>query len=637
MSFNGAGTFNVNTSGQPVVAGTTITSAAFNALTADLATGLSTAICKDGQTTITANIPFNSFKITNLGAGTLTADAARMSQLQSGASQLLTSLSGTDTLTATLLPTLTAYAAGNVFTFVAANTNTTAVTLNIDALGAKAVTRDGSTALVAGDIVAGTTYQVMYDGTRFQLLNCATFTNPTVSGSLTLSGGTANGVAYLNASKVVTTGSALTFNGTQLSVNGTFGAVGLAQVTGVSGVSQPIITALAGSGASGGYNRSFFKLVSQATTTGWSLVNYGDSSDLFAISTLAGSDKLTISQAGNVTINAPSSGNTLSLNGTGTGIAKVTDSSATGYSGITLAGTGTQNYSIGMGGPSEVTFGVANKWFLYDGLAGAMRMVVDSSGNLGLGVTPSAWIGAKTLEFAGGNAIWSNGGNAVGISQNNYFNGTNWIYKATAAATYYQQQLGVHYWYTAPSGTAGNAITFTQAMTLDASGNLCVGNTSVGVNTGGFNVQPNSNQTFTVTSHVTGTASGASFAYFDYNGGVIGSITQNGTTGVLYNITSDYRLKEFVAPVTGAGERIDALNPVEFDWKSDGSRARGFFAHEFQGVYPNSVTGSKDAVDEDGNPVYQTMQAGTSEVIADLVAEIKSLRARIEALELGNG
>jgi hypothetical protein len=57
MSFNGSGTFQINTAGQPVVAGTVITATAFNALTADLATGLSTCVTKDGQTTVTANLP----------------------------------------------------------------------------------------------------------------------------------------------------------------------------------------------------------------------------------------------------------------------------------------------------------------------------------------------------------------------------------------------------------------------------------------------------------------------------------------------------------------------------------------------------------------------------------------------------
>jgi hypothetical protein len=134
-------------------------------------------------------------------------------------------------------------------------------------------------------------------------------------------------------------------------------------------------------------------------------------------------------------------------------------------------------------------------------------------------------------------------------------------------------------------------------------------------------------------SHSTSDASGDSFLEFGYNGTKIGSITQSGTTGVLYNITSDYRMKTVIGPVADSGPRIDALEPVEYTWNSDGSRTRGFLAHKFQEVYPNSVTGEKDAVDDEGKPVYQNMQASTSEVIADLVAEIKNLRIRLAALE----
>lgn len=74
MSYNGSGTFQINTSGQPVVAGTVISSTAFNALTADLATGLSTAITKDGQTTTTARIPFAAGI-----SSTLTTDSSSVS------------------------------------------------------------------------------------------------------------------------------------------------------------------------------------------------------------------------------------------------------------------------------------------------------------------------------------------------------------------------------------------------------------------------------------------------------------------------------------------------------------------------------------------------------------------------------
>ena len=242
MSYNGSGAFNINTAGQPVVTGTVISSSVFNALTADLATGLSTAITKDGQTTITNNIPFNGYKITNLGAGTASTDAARVGQIQSGATTAIT-VSGTDTYTGTMSPALAAYGVGNVFTFVVPNTNTSSCTLNIDGLGAKSITRDGSTALIAGDLVSGSEVTVVYDGTRFQVLNSNSKTNFNVStllkattlnltnalgtsyGGTGLTSFTANGVVYASSSSALATGSALTFDGTNLAV-GSASAVG---------------------------------------------------------------------------------------------------------------------------------------------------------------------------------------------------------------------------------------------------------------------------------------------------------------------------------------------------------------------------------------------------------------------------
>jgi hypothetical protein len=106
------------------------------------------------------------------------------------------------------------------------------------------------------------------------------------------------------------------------------------------------------------------------------------------------------------------------------------------------------------------------------------RLRLDSSGNLGLGVTPSAW-GSGSIAFQIGNgAIWKSGSRSVDWITNGYYNGTNYIYSTSNAATYYRQFDGVHSWYNAASGTAGNAISFTQAMTLTAGGNLLVGTTS---------------------------------------------------------------------------------------------------------------------------------------------------------------
>ena len=182
MSFNGSGTFNINSTGQPVVTGTVISSTAFNALTADLATGLSTAITKDGQTTPTNNIPMGTFRITGLGAGVAGTDAATVSQVQSATGTFLTA-SGTNTITATVSPSLTAYSAGQMFGFVAAATNTGATTINISSLGAKSIVTPLG-ALNANDLVSGYFYIIYYDGTNFQLLGVSnTLTSLTLSGT----------------------------------------------------------------------------------------------------------------------------------------------------------------------------------------------------------------------------------------------------------------------------------------------------------------------------------------------------------------------------------------------------------------------------------------------------------------------
>ena len=115
----------------------------------------------------------------------------------------------------------------------------------------------------------------------------------------------------------------------------------------------------------------------------------------------------------------------------------------------------------------------------------AEKMRLDTSGNLGLGVTPSAWAsGAKAIQVGSYASLYEQTG-AVVVG-NNFYNITGGSrYLNTAAATAYVQETGKHIWYNAPSGTAGNAITFTQAMTLDASGRLLVGTTG-DVSAGGY-------------------------------------------------------------------------------------------------------------------------------------------------------
>lgn len=178
MPRNGSGTYSRAVS--PYAYNTTIDQAAVNSEMTDIATALTDSLCKDGQTTPTATLPMGTFRHTGVGAAAARTDYARAAEVQDGSITHLTSVSGGDTITATAGLALGAYAAGQTFTFVAAAANTTAVTLNINSIGAKAVTKNGTTPLVAGDIVSGSIVRVTYDGTRFQLVPIRKQTYPGV-------------------------------------------------------------------------------------------------------------------------------------------------------------------------------------------------------------------------------------------------------------------------------------------------------------------------------------------------------------------------------------------------------------------------------------------------------------------------
>lgn len=167
MARNGSGTYSLP-SGNPVVTGTTISSTWANNTLSDIATALTGSLAADGQTTPTANIKMGGFKITNVAAGTAATDNASVTNVQNSTGQQLTTIAGTNTITAQASPTLTAYANGQTFRFPPAGTNTGATTLNIDSLGAKNVYFNGA-ALVGGEIPASGMVTVTYDGTQFNL------------------------------------------------------------------------------------------------------------------------------------------------------------------------------------------------------------------------------------------------------------------------------------------------------------------------------------------------------------------------------------------------------------------------------------------------------------------------------------
>ncbi len=261
---------------------------------------------------------------------------------------------------------------------------------------------------------------------------------------------------------------------------------------------------------------------------------------------------------------------------------------------------------------------------------GSERMRVDTSGNVGIGTSsPTQKLAVNSantstnslLEFKQGDVTQGYTG----------FGGDN-ILRLEASA----RPAGV-----VAGGT--NFVFFTtngsERARIDSSGNLLVARTDV-VNQGriSVNMLGGTNVGLSVVNTNGGnTGNFCNFARSDTT--VIGSIQQNGASAVTYSTSSDYRLKEDIAPMTGALATVAALNPVTYKWKVDGSDGQGFIAHELAEVCPQAVVGEKDAVDAEGNPVYQGID--TSFLVATLTAAlqeahglIKDLQSRVDALEV---
>jgi hypothetical protein len=261
---------------------------------------------------------------------------------------------------------------------------------------------------------------------------------------------------------------------------------------------------------------------------------------------------------------------------------------------------------------------------------GTTAATLDTSGNLGLGVTPSAWSGARAFQIGTSGvattALWDLSNNTF-LTNGAYWNGTAYKYIASSfPAARYVQTSGAHTWSTAAGGTAGNDIIFTQAMTLNASGQLLVGTTS-GTDVGRVVSSGVANSYPAFRAETGATTSQQQISFVNPNG-VVGTITTSGSA-TAYNTSSDYRLKNTIAPMAGALAKVGLLKPCTYKWNTDGSDGEGFIAHELAEVVPQCVTGEKDEVDADGNPKYQGID--TSFLVATLTAAIQELKAEFDA------
>lgn len=189
-------------------------------------------------------------------------------------------------------------------------------------------------------------------------------------------------------------------------------------------------------------------------------------------------ERMRIDLSGNVGIGTTTPDSKLSLGGSGSNNFRL---NPTSFAGGPIIGNSGGNLQIVATGALLFNTGGTDGGFAS---ASNERMRIDSAGNLGLGVTPSAWQSTRTALQVGARGSLSSITGTTTLGNNFYNDGTNWVYLATASAGMYQVSANSHLWYVAPSGTAGTAITWTQAMTLDASGRLLIGVTSANANGG---------------------------------------------------------------------------------------------------------------------------------------------------------
>jgi hypothetical protein len=337
---------------------------------------------------------------------------------------------------------------------------------------------------------------------------------------------------------------------------------------------------------------------------------------------------MTLDASGNLGIGTSSPSYKIHASGTGTVFSSVTSTNGTAVlSAFSASGSdvalllnagGLETARItSPAGASVLAFGT--------GSAGTERMRLDSSGNLNVGVTSTQ--GGRLSIVAGANQPY-----ASFDSPNSGYAYTLLRYNNTPYA-YFGQASGL---IGGASDTdlafrAENALLFAtgggnERARIDSSGNLLVGQTTSGpLNVNGVGIAPAATGGVDF-NHVTGTASGVLYARFNYAGSGIGSITQSGTTAVLYNLTSDQRLKENIQDAKPTADLIDAIQVRQFDWKSDGSHQRyGFVAQEL-------VTVAPEAVHQPADP-DEMMAVDYSKLVPMLVKEIQSLRIRIAQLE----
>ena len=579
----------------------------------------------------------------------------------------------------TALRTITAPAQSKIYTVINSTTGgfsvkivgvgpTTGVTIGS---GQSAqVAWNGSDFVQVGASAGGSNTQVQYNnsgalaGSANLTFNGTTLTANalTVTNATTLSAGTANGVAYLNGSKVVTTGSALTFNGTNLGLSSS--AVATAIKIDGSGRYKQFETYQSGS-------REFYFGYDSTSLIG---LIYQDNNRPIAFG-ISGSEGMRLTSTG-LGIGTSSPASKLDVYSTGNTTLTISGSSGGGGDVSQI-----DFFRIGSNVTSSVKAirdggNTSGALTFYTALSGSNteRMRLDSSGNLGLGVTPSAWNStSKAFQVSTFVSVSQQASGAANFGFNFYEDAANTFKYSTTdeACRFSALTTGGFGWFTAASGTAGNAITFTQAMTLDASGNLGLGTTSPKANSGYATLTLN-NATNGGVVQFTQADTTIGQLFFDGNGGTLrtsgstslvfgtanteraritsgGEVYIAGTTDQgAYNLQvngtgvwgagayvngSDARLKEEVQDLAPALDVIASLRPVTFRYKEDYSKDQnvqpGFIAQELQTAMAGQayVDGVIQSGPQHLNVAYQSLIPLLTKAIQELKAEFDAYKA----------
>jgi hypothetical protein len=323
-------------------------------------------------------------------------------------------------------------------------------------------------------------------------------------------------------------------------------------------------------------------------------------------------ERMRIDSSGNVGIGTSSPSYKLSVWTAGTGTTQASNNIA-------------QFYSNGNGYDASIRFGDNNNsasviGYLsgaqYFSTGGSERMRIDSSGNVGIGTSSLS----SRLHIDGGSNYSATSMNSSSTT------GTLCQFTNTTTGTLWNIGLSGSGAAVGPAGAfiIRDSNAGTTRFMIDVSGNLAMGTTTV---TSGFKLTLDHPNQGGIVYNYNGTSTQQACRFVNGNG-TVGHIDTNGSA-TSYVTSSDYRLKEEVAPMTGALDKVALLKPVTYKWKVDGSAGEGFIAHELAEVCPQAVVGEKDAVDEEGNPQYQGID--TSFLVATLTAAIQELKAIVDA------